>query len=80
MTGASTPCIKVCVIDPASGLCEGCGRRLDEIAQWSSLSEAERLAIMAELPERLREREPAIEAERPQFVIASAAKQSRRTG
>lgn len=56
MTGASTPCIKVCVIDPASGLCEGCGRTLDEIAQWSSLSEAERLAIMAVLPERLQER------------------------
>lgn len=56
MTGASTPCIKVCVIDPASRLCEGCGRTLDEIAQWSSLSEAERLAIMAVLPERLRER------------------------
>ncbi len=56
MSTVSTPCIKVCVIDPASGLCKGCGRTLDEIAQWSGLSEAEQLAIMAVLPERLRER------------------------
>lgn len=56
VTTASTPCIKVCVIDPASKLCEGCGRTLAEIAQWGRLSEAERLKIMAELPERLREK------------------------
>lgn len=52
MSGVSTPCIKVCVIDPASKLCEGCGRTLAEIAQWSRLSEVERQAIMAELPRR----------------------------
>ena len=56
MTTASTPCIKVCIIDPASKLCEGCGRTLAEIAQWGRLSEAERLKIMAELPERLRDK------------------------
>lgn len=56
MSGASTPCIKVCVIDPVSKLCEGCGRTLAEIAQWGSLSEAERLAIMALLSERLAKR------------------------
>ena len=53
MSGVSTPCIQVCVIDPVSKLCEGCGRTLAEIAQWSRLSEAERRAIMAELPKRL---------------------------
>ncbi|KRE09093.1 hypothetical protein ASE61_02655 [Bosea sp. Root670] len=53
MSGASTPCIKVCVIDPVTKLCEGCGRTLAEIAQWGCLSEAERLAIMAVLPKRL---------------------------
>jgi predicted Fe-S protein YdhL (DUF1289 family) len=54
MSAVSTPCIKICVIDPASQLCEGCGRTLVEIAQWSQLTEAERHAIMAALPERLR--------------------------
>jgi predicted Fe-S protein YdhL (DUF1289 family) len=52
----SSPCTKVCVIDSASGLCSGCGRTLGEIATWGSLSEAERLAIMAELPERMKEK------------------------
>lgn len=56
MSGASTPCIKVCVIDPANKLCGGCGRTLAEIAQWGRLSEAERLAIMALLPKRLADR------------------------
>ncbi|RXT52530.1 hypothetical protein B6S44_17315 [Bosea sp. Tri-44] len=53
MSAISSPCIKVCVIDPASRLCQGCGRTLQEIAQWSRFSEAERLAIMATLDERL---------------------------
>lgn len=49
----STPCIKVCAVSGQSGLCIGCGRTLPEIAQWARLSEAERLAIMAQLPGRL---------------------------
>ena len=56
MSAVSTPCIKVCTIDPASRLCEGCGRTLAEIAQWGRLSEAQRLAIMAVLPKRLADR------------------------
>ncbi len=56
MSAVSTPCIGICVIDPASKLCEGCGRTLAEIAQWGRLSEPERLAIMALLPERLADR------------------------
>ncbi|SEG63904.1 DUF1289 domain-containing protein [Bosea lathyri] len=56
MSGASTPCIKICVIDPASKLCQGCGRTLAEIAQWSGMSEVQRLAVMAKLPKRLAER------------------------
>ncbi|MEI5664437.1 DUF1289 domain-containing protein [Bosea sp. CCNWLW174] len=53
MSAISSPCIKICVVDPASKLCQGCGRTLQEIAQWSRLSEAERLAIMAMLEARL---------------------------
>jgi predicted Fe-S protein YdhL (DUF1289 family) len=48
-----TPCIKVCVLDPRSGQCSGCGRTLDEIARWGAMSEAERQAIMKALPARL---------------------------
>jgi predicted Fe-S protein YdhL (DUF1289 family) len=47
-----SPCVKVCTIDPASGLCVGCRRTLTEIAQWAALSEDDRARIMAELPDR----------------------------
>jgi uncharacterized protein len=53
----SSPCVKVCVIDPASGFCAGCGRTLDEIAHWGAMSEAERLEIMRGLAARTRKRE-----------------------
>jgi predicted Fe-S protein YdhL (DUF1289 family) len=50
--GIETPCIAVCMIDPKSGLCFGCGRTLPEIARWHRIDSAERRAIMAELPAR----------------------------
>jgi predicted Fe-S protein YdhL (DUF1289 family) len=49
----SSPCTKVCTIDPRSQLCHGCGRTLDEIARWVSLGDSERARIMTELPARL---------------------------
>lgn len=48
-----TPCIKVCVIDPDTGFCVGCGRTRGEIGNWLGLTSAERLQIMATLPERV---------------------------
>lgn len=47
-----TPCVKVCFIDDASGLCLGCFRTLVEISGWIGLSPSERARIMAELPDR----------------------------
>jgi predicted Fe-S protein YdhL (DUF1289 family) len=47
-----SPCVKVCQMDPFRGLCLGCGRTLDEIARWSSMSDAERERVIAELPKR----------------------------
>lgn len=55
--GAASPCINICRMDAASGLCLGCARTLDEIARWAQASEAERRAILAALPAR-RERLP----------------------
>lgn len=49
----ATPCRKICVIDPATRLCEGCGRTLDEIGRWLSFRPEERDAIMRDLPARL---------------------------
>ncbi len=48
-----TPCIAVCFIDPQTDLCAGCGRTLPEIARWHRIDTAERLAIMATLPQRM---------------------------
>ena len=47
-----SPCVKVCVMDPARGVCLGCCRTLDEIARWSGMTDAERETIMAELRSR----------------------------
>ena len=51
----SSPCVLICVIDQSRKLCSGCGRTIEEIAGWLSLSESSRRAIMAELPARLAE-------------------------
>ncbi len=48
-----TPCIAVCMIDPRTSLCHGCGRTLPEIARWHRIDSAERLAIMELLPARM---------------------------
>ncbi len=58
----SSPCIQLCVLDAATGLCEGCGRTREEIGRWGGLSEPQRRAIMAILPERLRRAYPGREA------------------
>ncbi len=47
-----TPCIDICVLHRREGICIGCFRTGEEIARWSSLSDAERDMLMAELPER----------------------------
>lgn len=47
-----TPCVKVCVVDGESGLCMGCYRRLNEVAGWTRLTDAERDAVLADLPNR----------------------------
>ena len=55
-----SPCIGVCVIDEASGLCEGCLRTLEEIALWGSSSPAQRREILARVNARRR-----VDAPRP---------------
>ena len=50
----ASPCRKVCAVSGMTSLCVGCGRTLQEIGGWTKLSDAERAAVMAVLPERLR--------------------------
>lgn len=48
-----TPCVKICVVDPETGFCIGCGRTRSEIGNWLGLSPAERHAIIEGLPARV---------------------------
>ena len=52
-----SPCVQVCQMDPASGFCRGCGRTLQEIADWLEMSAGERLATLERAAAR-RERNP----------------------
>ncbi len=40
-----SPCVAVCRMDDATGLCLGCWRTLDELRQWSEADRSTRLAI-----------------------------------
>ena len=55
-TSIETPCTKICTLDSGRSRCIGCGRTVDEIARWVSMTAAERAAIMAALPARLARR------------------------
>jgi predicted Fe-S protein YdhL (DUF1289 family) len=47
-----SPCIQVCRLDPATGLCTGCLRTMDEIAAWGDLTPAAKQQVLARLQER----------------------------
>ncbi|MDP8995591.1 MAG: DUF1289 domain-containing protein [Pseudomonadota bacterium] len=53
MADIATPCVKICVIDPETDLCIGCGRDRDEIAGWIGMGVAARKTVMNALPERM---------------------------
>ncbi len=48
----ASPCINICRMHEATGLCEGCARTINEIAGWSQAPDAERIRILTLLPER----------------------------
>ena len=51
----ASPCVSVCRMDTGSGLCEGCLRTLDEIAQWSRMDDASRRRVWGLVVARARE-------------------------
>ena len=48
----ASPCISVCEMDDASGLCTGCYRTLEEIATWGRLPNQQRWEIVQSLRDR----------------------------
>lgn len=47
-----SPCVKICVVHPEARICTGCYRSIDEIRDWSRMSNEARAAIMDDLPAR----------------------------
>ena len=47
-----SPCINVCRMDAASGLCEGCLRTIDEIAAWGTMDDDGKRAVWQRLEQR----------------------------
>ncbi|MFO1316008.1 MAG: DUF1289 domain-containing protein [Burkholderiales bacterium] len=62
--GVPSPCISVCAIDEATGLCAGCLRTLDEIAAWSVLDDGERRDVWVRIG--VRRAQAGARAARPQ--------------
>lgn len=52
LTGIASPCINVCRMSAATGLCEGCFRSLDEIARWSAFDDAAKQRVLAAVERR----------------------------
>lgn len=48
----TSPCINICKMDPASGLCLGCLRTIDEITRWSRADDHTRSDILAAIAKR----------------------------
>ena len=47
-----SPCVGICLLDPATGCCRGCLRTVEEIASWCDASAAEKRTILARLDQR----------------------------
>jgi predicted Fe-S protein YdhL (DUF1289 family) len=51
-TPVPSPCIGLCRMVPATGLCEGCTRTIEEIAGWRDADDATRRAVWAAIRQR----------------------------
>jgi predicted Fe-S protein YdhL (DUF1289 family) len=51
-TPVPSPCISLCKMSLATGLCEGCLRTIDEIVAWGTASDDFKRAVWAEIRRR----------------------------
>jgi uncharacterized protein len=52
----ASPCLGICLMDPATRMCRGCLRTVDEIRVWYTASATEKQAIIARLEARRRDK------------------------
>jgi predicted Fe-S protein YdhL (DUF1289 family) len=48
----SSPCVKLCALDPRSGYCVGCYRTIDEVANWVEMSAEDKRAVLERVARR----------------------------
>jgi predicted Fe-S protein YdhL (DUF1289 family) len=48
----ASPCLGICIVDPATRQCRGCLRTVDEIACWYEATAAEKRELLAVLAVR----------------------------
>ncbi len=48
----ASPCLGICLMDPATRTCRGCLRTIEEIAGWYAAGAAEKRAILARIAAR----------------------------
>jgi hypothetical protein len=48
----ASPCIGICIVDPAMRRCRGCLRTVEEIARWYEATPAEKRMLLATLAAR----------------------------
>ena len=46
MVFIESPCIKICKVDRETRTCTGCGRTIDEIANWTKYTDEQRKKII----------------------------------
>jgi predicted Fe-S protein YdhL (DUF1289 family) len=47
-----SPCVSVCVVNPHTGLCEGCLRNLDEVAGWGQMPSVQQREVWQRIQAR----------------------------
>ena len=47
-----SPCISICKLNKSTGFCDGCFRTINEISQWPSMTDLERMSLLETLRQR----------------------------
>jgi len=51
-TQDDSPCVHICLMDYAQGLCIGCHRTLEEITYWATYTAARKKEVLAAVAKR----------------------------
>ena len=52
MINLPSPCISICKLNKSTGFCDGCFRTINEISEWPSMTDMERMSLLETLRQR----------------------------